>query len=110
MKGLSEAAAVADITRLLVALRSAPVRPRGRAQGASERSGASANRSRLLSQAESPGIAIIDEPFPRDQANLQNTPVAVEFLLRDPVDERMAFEQRLPDRRKVVPLAHHFGA
>jgi hypothetical protein len=46
---------------------------------------------RILAHAESLGIAVEHEPFTRDQFDFQETPISIQPLSRNPVDEGMTF-------------------
>ena len=64
----------------------------------------------VLAYAEPLGVSIKDEPFTRDQSNLQEILITFAGLLGNSVNERVAFQARLPDRWKILPLSHHVRA
>ena len=64
----------------------------------------------VLAYAEPLGVSIKDEPFTRDQSNPQEILITFAGLLGNSVNERVAFQARLPDRWKILPLSHHVRA
>ena len=64
----------------------------------------------VLAYVEPLGVSIKDEPFTRDQSNLQEILITFAGLLGNSVNERVAFQARLPDRWKILPLSHHVRA
>jgi hypothetical protein len=63
-----------------------------------------------LPYAESLGVTIKHEPLTRDQSNLQKTPITLQFLPRNPVNEGMTFQEVLPKGRKILAPPHYVSA
>jgi hypothetical protein len=64
----------------------------------------------ILPYAESLGVTVKHEPLTRDQSNLQETPIALQFLPRNPVNKGMTFQDRLPNSRKILAPSHYVSA
>jgi hypothetical protein len=68
------------------------------------------SRNRILSDTKSFTLALKHQPVTRDQSNVQKTPVSFKSLTRNTFDQRMLFEQGIPNGREVIPLAHRVRA
>jgi hypothetical protein len=63
-----------------------------------------------LTQAESLGFTVKHEPFTGDQSNLQESAIAFHPVPRNPVNEGVSFQARLPNGREILTLPQHVGA
>jgi hypothetical protein len=66
--------------------------------------------SRPLLDPKFPDIRVINELFARNQRNVEETASAFEPLPRSAFNKGVTFEERRPNRGKIISLAHQLGA
>jgi hypothetical protein len=64
----------------------------------------------ILSYTKSLSLALKHQSFTRDKSDFQKASVPFKTLPRDTHDQGMALEQRVPNGRKIIPLAHRVRA